>query len=204
MAEYDLFMGGLAGNLNNQMVPQNTPCIIDGYADHQRRRSYAVTRQLDFRPRSPVGGIDVAVDQKDYNWYQTLLDAGSDIEVGDFLNLIVVTPYSRLERVAINVVIPRTGLVMTARRRQDACPGTPAISSIALTAASNSPLAVNAIGATEGVFFSTFVDSSLLETSFVSLEVTAVPVSGDALTDLFIMAQAEVVDWGSYDFNGNA
>lgn len=204
MAEYALYMGGQAGNSNNRMVPQNTPCDITGYADHQRRRSYAVTRQLDFRPRSPVGGLDVAVDQKDYDWYQALLDSGVDIEVGDFLNLIVITPYSRLEWVEMNVVLPRTGLVMTAVRRQDVCPGSPAESTIALTAASNSPLAVDAIGATGGIFFSSRIDSSLLETSFVSLEVTAVPVSGDALTDLFIMAQAEVVDWGSYDFNGNA
>lgn len=204
MAEYALYMGGLAGNTNNQMVPQNTPCDITGYADHQRRRSYAVTRQLDFRPRVPYGGIDVAVDQKDLAWYQALLDAGTDIEVGDFLNLIVITPYSRLEFVEINVVLPVTGLVMTAVRRQDVCPGSPAESTVSLTAASNSPLAVNAIGATEGIFFSTRIDSTLLETSFVSLEVTAVPGTGNALDDLFLIAQAEVVDWGSYDFNGNA
>lgn len=48
---------------------------------------------------------------------------------------------------------------------------------------------------------------TLLETSYVSLEVTAVPASpGSAgvLGGLFLIAQAEVVDWGSYDFNGNA
>lgn len=204
MAEYNLFMGGLAGNTNNQLVPQNSPCEIDGYADHQRRRSYAVTRQLDFRPRSPVGGIDVAVDQKDYCWYQDLLAAGSDIEVGDFLNLIVITPYSRLEFVEAQVVLPRTGLVMTIDRRINVCLGSPPVSTVALTAASNSPLAVGAIGATAGIFFSTRIDSTLLETSMISLEVTAVPGTGNALTGLFIFAQAEVVDWGSYDFNGNA
>lgn len=206
MAEYNLFMGGLAGNTDNRMVPQNTPCDITGYADHQRRRSYAVTRQLDFRPRVPYGGVDTPVDQKDYDWYQALLAAGTDIEVGDFLNLITIVPYTRLEYVQFNVVLPKTGLVMTACRRQDVCPGTPATSTIALTAEANSPLAVNAIGATAGIFFSTQIAAAtktLLETSFVSLEVTAVP-AGDALADLFIIAQAEVVDWGSYDFNGNA
>lgn len=207
MASYDLYMGGLAGNTNNQMVPQNTPCIITGYADHQRRRSYAVTRQLDFRPRVPYGGVDTPVDQKDYCWYQDLLAAGTDVDVGDFLNLIVVTPYSRLEYVQVNVVLPRTGLVMTVCRRQDVCPGTPAESTIALVAEANSPLAVNAIGATAGIFFSAQIAAAtktLLETSTISFEVTAVPVSGNALTDLFVIAQAEVVDWGSYDFNGNA
>jgi hypothetical protein len=197
-------MGGLAGNSNNAMVPQNSPCEITGYADHQRRRSYAVTRQLDFRPRVPFGGLTEPVDQKDYCWYQNLLAEGTDIEVGDFLNLIVVTPYSRLEFVEVQVVLERTGLVMTVLRRIDVCAGSPPVSSVTLTAASNSGLAVGAIGATPGIFWSTRIDSSLAETSMISLEVTAVPVSGDALAGLFLIAQAEVVDWGSYDFNGNA
>jgi hypothetical protein len=154
MAEYNLFMGGLAGNSNNRIVPQNSPCVITGYADHQRRRSYAVTRQLDFRPRTPDGGIDSVVDQKDYDWYQALLATGVDVEVGDFINLIVITPYSRLEYVEAQVVIPVTGLVMTICRRQDVCVNTPPTSTIALTAGTNSPLAVNAIGADEGIFFS--------------------------------------------------
>lgn len=204
MATYDLYMGGLAGNSNNLMVPQNSPCEVTGYADHQRRRSYAVTRQLDFRPRVPFGGVDGPVDQKDYCWYQNLLADDTDIEVGDFLNLIIVTPYSRLEWVEVQVVLPRTGLVMTVLRRIDVCVGSPPVSSVALTAAANSGLAVGAIGATEGIFWSTRIDSSLAETSMISLEVTAVPVSGDALAGLFLIAQAEVVDWGSYDFNGNA
>jgi len=93
---------------------------------------------------------------------------------------------------------------MTAVRRTDVCDGSPAASTVALTAASNSPLAVDALGATAGIFFSTEINSTLLVHSFVSLEVTAVPVSGNALDDLFLFAQAEVVDWGSYDFNGNA
>lgn len=204
MAEYNLIMGGTAGNTDNRMIPQIGFCDITGYADHQRRRSYAVTRQLDFRPRVPFGGLTEPVDQKDYCWYQNLLASGVDIEVGDFLNLITIVPYTRLEFVEVNIVLPRTGLVMTVERRTDVCPGSPAASTIALVAASNSPLAVGALGATAGIFMSTRVDSSLLVTSFITLEVTAVPGSGNALDGLFVIAQAEVVDWGSYDFNGNA
>lgn len=204
MAEYNLFMGGLAGNTNNQMVPQNTPCIVEGYADHQRRRSYAVTRQLDFRPRVPYGGLTEPVDQKDYCWYQDLLAAGTDLEVGDFINCLVITPYSRLEFVEVNVVLPVTGLQLQVLQRIDACPGSPAISTVALSTASNSPLDDADIGDTAGIYFSQRIDSSLLETSFISFEVIAVPVSGDKLANLFVMVQAEVVDWGSYDFNGNA
>ena len=204
MSAYNLFMGGVAGNSNNRMIPQQEPCNIVGYADHQRRRSYAVTRQLDFRPRVPWGGLDVPVDQKDYCWYQALLESGADVGVGDFLNLIVIAPYTRLEFVQAQVVIPRTGLVMEILRRVDVCGGSPAESSTTITAAANSPLAVDAIGETAGIFFSERIDSSLLVTSFISLEVTAVPGTGNALDGLFVFAQAEVVDWGSYDFNGNA
>lgn len=202
--EYALYMGGLAGNTDNRMVPQNSPCDITGYADHQRTRSYSVTRQLDFRARVPYGGLDVPVDQKDYDWYQALLATGVDIEVGDFLNVLVITPYSRLEWVEVNVVIPRTGLQLQVLERIDVCPGTPAESSVALSTATNSPLDDADIGDTAGIYFSQRLDSSLLETAFISFEVIAVPVSGDALTDLFIITQAEVVDWGSFDFNGNA
>lgn len=204
MAEYNLFMGGLAGNSDNRMVPQNTPCDIVGYADHQRRRSYSVVRQLDFRPRVPYGGVDVPVDQKDYDWYQALLAAGTDIEVGDFINVITIAPYTRLEWVEAQVIIPRTGLQLQILRRQDVCVGSPATSSITLSTASNSPLDDANLGDTAGIYFSQRIDSSLLETSFISFEVIAVPPTGDALAGLFLTAQAEVVDWGSYDFNGNA
>lgn len=208
MAEYNLFMGGLAGNSNNEIVPQNTPCSINGYADHQRRRSYAVTRQLDFRPRVPYGGIDGVVDQKDYSWYQRLLATGVDVEVGDFLNLIVITPYSRLEWAEAQVVLPVTGLVATLCRRVNVCPGSPATSTVAITAASNSGLAVNDIGENAGIFWSTRIDSSLDDWSMLALEITAVPGTapedGGNLKDWFAIFQAEVVDWGSYDFNGNA
>jgi hypothetical protein len=204
MAEYNLIMGGSAGNTDNRLIPQTGYCDITGYADHQRRRSYAVVRQLDFRPRVPYGGLTQPVDQKDYCWYQALLASGADVEVGDFLNLITITPYSRLEFIEAQVILPRTGFTGTIVRRTDVCPGSPAASTIAVTAAANSPLPVTSFGDGAGIFFSTRIDSSLLVTSFVSLEVTAVPASGNALDDLFFTVQAEVVDWGSYDFNGNA
>jgi hypothetical protein len=155
----------------------------------------------------PYGGIDGPVDQKDYCWYQGLLAQELDIEVGDFLNLIVVTPYSRLEFVEAQVVLPRTGLVMTVTRRIDICGGSPAISEVAVTAAANSDLAVGAIGATAGLFWSTRIDAAVETHSYVSLEVTAIPSvtpPEGVLDGLFLMVQAEVVDWGSYDFNGNA
>jgi len=204
MAEYNLFMGGVSGNTDHRLIPQQLPCSITGYADHQRRRSYAVTRQLDFRARLPYGGLDGPVDQKDYCWYKDLLALGTDVEVGDFINLITIVPYTRLEWVEAQVILPRTGLQLAILRRQNFCPGSPAVTSIAIATAANSPLDDGDIGDTAGIFFSQRIDSSLLETSMVSFEVVAVPGTGNALTDLFVAVQAEVVDWGSYDFNGNA
>lgn len=204
MAEYNLFMGGTAGNTDNRLIPQQDPCAVLGYADHQRRRSYAVTRQFEFRARGPYGGVDTPVDQKDYCWYQALLAAGTDIGVGDFINAIIITPYSRLEFVEAQVVVPRTGLQLAVVRRQNFCVGSPAASTLAIAPASNSPLDDGDLGDTAGIFFSARIDSSLLETSMISFEVVAVPVTGNALDGLFMAVQAEVVDWGSYDFNGNA
>lgn len=204
MPSYNLFMGGDYGNTDNRMIPQQNPCDIVSYSDHQRARSYSVVRQIDFRARVPYGGLDGPVDQKDYDWYQQLLDSGVDIEVGDFLNLIFIPAYTRLEWVEAKVILPRTSLVTTLIRRQNACGGSPALDTIAIAAASNSPLAVNAIGATAGYFFSQRIDSTLLEGSYISLEVTAVPPTGNALDGFFAAVQAEVNDWGSTDLNGNA
>jgi hypothetical protein len=76
-----------------------------------------------------------------------------------------------------------------------------------LSTASNSPLDDADLGDTAGIYFSQRLDSSLLLASFISFEVIAVPsvtAPAGVLDNLFIMVQAEVVDWGSYDFNGNA
>jgi hypothetical protein len=207
MPEYNLFMGGVAGNTDNRLVPSQNPCLIEGYADHQRLRSYAVNRQLDFRPRVPFGGLTGPVDQKDYCWYQALLATDTDVEVGDFLHCIVITPYSRLEFVEVNVVLPVNGLQLAVMQRTNACGGSPTSGSVTFTAGTNSVLDDGDLGDTAGIFYSTRIDSSLLLASFISFEVIAVPTvtaPAGVLDNLFIFVQAEVVDWGSYDFNGNA
>lgn len=207
MASYPLYMGGLAGNSNNQIVPQNSPAVITGYADHQRRRSYAVTRQLDFRPRVPYGGVDGVVDQKDYCWYQGLLASGVDVEAGDYLDLVVIPPWTRIEYGSAKIIIPKTGLVMTLLKR-DISGGSPAVADVDFIAAATSPLAANALGATEGYFFSTFVPYVPIAVMALSLEVTAVPgiaaADGGNLGGFFGAFQVEAVDFGQGDLNGNA
>lgn len=207
--EYNLFMGGQSGNTTNRVMPQGFAETITGYADHQRSRDYAVTRQLDFRPPKPWGGADITVALKDYDWYMALLASGADVAVGDFLNLIAITPNSRLTHLSCNVVIPKTGVGLSVVRRLDASPGTPATSTLAAPAAVTGYLAATGLGATAGIYTSVpaaDATASQKNQSFVSLEITALPaaVAGQGkLSGLFIMAQAEVIDWGSFDFNGN-
>src|SRR6478752_3679215 len=149
--EYNLFMGGQAGNTSNRMVPSGSPESITGYADHQRSRDYSVTRQLDFRPPKPWGGADVTVDCKDYEWYKQLVAAGGDLIVGDILNLIVLTPGSRLEFAQVNVVIPKTGLTFNLITRTDVAPGTPAIVDAVLPVLAGGSTIVAPFGAVKGV-----------------------------------------------------
>jgi hypothetical protein len=208
--EYNLFMGGQAGNTTNRLVPSGSPESILGYADHQRSRDYAVTRQLDFRPNKPWGGADITVPCKDYEWYRALVAAGGDLIVGDILNVIALTPNSRLEYVSVNVVIPKTGLGFSVIQRINADPGTPATSTVAAPAAATGYLAATGLGATAGIYTSVRsaeATASRPKHSFISLEITAVPTvtpPAGKLDGLFVIVQAEVIDWGSYDFNGNA
>ena len=207
--EYNLFMGGQAGNTSNRAMPQGSVETILGYADHQRSRDYAVTRQLDFRPSKPWGGLDITVACKDWDWYKSLRETGADVAVGDFLNLIAITPNSRLEYISANVVIPKTGVGLSVVRRVDANPGTPPTSTLAAPAAATGYLAATGLGAVAGLYTSVRTaeaTASLKNHSFVSLEITALPTvvaPAGKLDGLFIIVQAETVDWGSYDFNGN-
>lgn len=60
MTIHKLFEGGNNANRNNQMFPSGTSPAAGNppysYADHQRERSYGVTRRLDLRPTVPFGG----------------------------------------------------------------------------------------------------------------------------------------------------
>jgi hypothetical protein len=64
------------------------------------------------------------------------------------------------------------------------------------------------MGAAAGIYTSLPVPAataSLKNQSFISIEITAVPAApAYALQGLSLIVQAEVTDWGSGDFNGNA
>src|SRR5881394_1752732 len=96
-------LGGMFQSTNPAANP------VQGYADHQRRRSYQVTRQMAYGPLTPAGGVDIPVKLNDWLWYQDYLAAGNaDIGVGDHLNIILLPKNTRLEYVYAWVLAPTT------------------------------------------------------------------------------------------------
>lgn len=214
--EYNLFMGGQSGNATQRLLQSGGAETILGYADHQRARDYAVTRQLNFGPTRPWGGENVSVSQKDYCWYQELLGRGVDVvggivDVGDILNLIVIPPNTRLNYVSVNVLTPgKVGLTFDVIRRTRALVTDP-FDEVQLPAAVEGYIASAAgMGQTKGIYTSTRLietggaPNSMPTQSYVSLAIRTVPAApAHALDGLVVHVQAEVEDWGSYDFNGN-
>lgn len=198
----NLFSGGTrAGNATYQMLPSaNTGTLVaPGYADHQRRRSYQVVRQMRFTPRVPYGGLGnfAYTDQKDWEWYeQTLVGGGSNVAVDDVWNLIIIPANTRLEYIAAQVFTPVTGLTFDVYQVDTSGVeiGTDKISGIGATVSGPTLQAITA------------ADQSSANMRFLGIHITAVPgTAGTAkLRGLDFAVQAEVVDWGSYDLNGNA
>lgn len=171
-----------------------------GYADHQRRRSYQVVRQMQFVPRVPYGGLNTAAynDQKDWEWYENVLVAGGgNVAVDDVWNLIILPPNTRLEYIAAQVFAPVTGLTFDVYQVNGTTGveiGTDKISGIGATVSGPTLQSITA------------GDQSSASLRFLAIHITAIPgTSGVAkLQGLKFAIQAEVVDWGSYDLNGNA
>lgn len=197
----NLFSGGTRpGNANNQMLPSadSGTLTTTGYADHQRRRSYQVVRQMRFTPRVPYGGLGnfAYTDQKDWEWYTGLVDGGSNVAVDDVWNLIILPPNTRLEYIAAQVFTGKTGFTFDVYQVDESGVeiGTDKISGIGATASGPTLQAITA------------ADQSSASLRFLAIHVTAVPGSSgtNKLNGLDFAIQAEVVDWGSYDLNGNA
>lgn len=199
----NLYMGGSRpANSSYGLMPAGSAASIVGYADHQRRRSYAVTRQMQFRPRVPYGGLGNAAltDQKDWCWYSDLVAGGSNIAVDDVWNLIVIPPNTRLEYIeAWMFTAPPTGTTFTVDVHNAAGVAvvTATITSAALVTAMPNPLQSVLIAAAE---------QNSTSVRYVGIHITAIGAQAGTLKlrDLDFAVQAEVVDWGSYDLNGNA
>ena len=198
----NLFSGGTRPqNASYAMLPsQDTGTLTTtGYADHQRRRSYQVVRQMRFTPRVPYGGLGnyAYTDQKDWEWYENVLVAGgSNVAVDDVWNLIIIPPNTRLEYIAAQVFTGVTGVQFS-------------VYQVDTSGAQIGSDDITGIGdVTEGPILQAISsgDQNSSDLRFLAIAFTAVPgSSGTAkLNGLDFAIQAEVVDWGSYDLNGNA
>lgn len=197
----NLFQGGTRpANSTYAMLPSadSGTLTTTGYADHQRRRSYQVVRQMQFIPRVPYGGLSTAAynDQKDWEWYEQLVAGSSNVAVDDVWNLIIIPPNTRLEYIAAQVFGAVAGLTFTVEQvnTSGVLIGSDTIAGIGATVSGPTLQAITA------------GDQNSSSLRFLAIHFTAVPgTSGVAkLQGLKFAVQAEVVDWGSYDLNGNA
>lgn len=110
MARYNIFDGGTASNkVTNQMLPSEATAVCTppyGYADHQRERSYGVTRRLDLRAVKSSGGGGKS---------QSLLCflADTPLVVGDVLNTHLLLPNTVLQAVSLGVLSPLAGFTFS-------------------------------------------------------------------------------------------
>ncbi len=197
----NLYSGGTRpANANNAMLPSaNTGTYIaTGYADHQRRRSYQVVRQMQFSPRVPYGGLGNAAltDQKDWQWYSDLVAGGGNVAVDDVWNLIIIPANTRLEYIAVQVFTGVTDLTFTVDQHDAA--------GVAVGSDTITGVGGVASGPTLKLITANVQSSSSIR--YVGIHITGVAATDDInrLQGLDFAVQAEVVDWGSYDLNGNA
>lgn len=197
----NLYSGGTRpSNSGNNMLPSaNTGSLVaTGFADHQRRRSYQVVRQMQFRPRVPYGGLGNAAltDQKDWDWYTGVVAASSNVAVDDVWNMILIPANTRLEYIAVQVFTGVASLTFTVQQQDTSgvVIGTDTITGVGAAASGPTLKLITA------------ADQSSANIRYVGIHITAIPGTAGVLKlqNLDFAVQAEVVDWGSYDLNGNA
>lgn len=199
----NLYQGGnRPSGASSSMLPSGTATGVAGYADHQRRRSYAVTRQMRFGPRFPYGGEGNQSfnDQADWDWYQSLVTGGGNIAVDDVWNLIIIPPNTRLEYIEAQIfTAPPTGTTFTVDCHNAAGVAvvTATLTSANLVIAMPNPLQSVIVAAGE---------QNDIVIRYVGVHITGIgsQTGTGKLLGLDFAVQAEVVDWGSYDLNGNA
>jgi len=198
---YNLWSGGTRpGNASFGMLPSaDASYATVGFADHQRRRSYQVTRQMRFLPRVPYGGAYAYADQKDWEWYtNTLIAGGGNVAASDVWKLIIIPPYCRVEYLAIQVFGGVATLDFTLML----------VDTTGSQVGSLGQITTN--GAAAKVPTSVLVPAADQNTGatpiYVAAVFTAVPSTAGILKlqGLDFACQAEVVDWGSLDLNANA
>jgi hypothetical protein len=198
--DFQLYQGGVGGATGNRIYQSANPAAnsVKGYADHQRRRSYQVTRQMNFGSMVPQGGLAVQVKHGDWQWYQDYLAAGGvDVAAGDHINIILLPKNTRLEFAYAQILAASTvaGLTFDVVLRSGAGADTAIVGLTGLGAVTPNPLPTARLDANI---------PATAEAAYLSLKILTVPATGQKLAGLQAMFTAEVVDWGQFDFNGNA
>lgn len=202
MAEYKIFEGGNASNrVTNQMLPSGTnPAACNppySYADHQRERSYGVTRRIDLRARKPFGG-----GGKD----QSMVCFFNDVElaVNDELHTHLLLPNSLLFGVSYGITGALAGFTFNLRVKNEALALVNAVD--ATTAPKNAagcPLATW-VPVTAGDVYAVAGNGLLLsEEDYLTMVITSLPTAGflpgcgDGGLNMWITAHVLDLDHGN-------
>ena len=153
---------------------------------------------MTFTPRVPYGGSYAFADQKDWDWYTTLVASGLNVAVADVWNLIIIPPYTRVEWLAIAVYAGVATLDFTLMLVNTAGAQVGTLGQITVNGAAVKVPTLVAVPAADQVTGANPI--------YVAAVFTAVPATAGVLKlqGLDFSVQAEVVDWGSLDFSGNA
>jgi hypothetical protein len=201
MATHKIFEGGNRSNrVTNQMLPSGTsPAACNSpysYADHQRERSYGVTRRLDLRARVPYGGGGKG---------QSLVCYFKDnpIGQGDDLETHLLLPNTVLFGVSFGIINPLPGLQFSLRVKNA---GVNVISNVDAGViprnSTNCPLSVWRPVPSTGPYAAPgglFID----EEDFLTLDVDALPADGllpgcgDGGLNMWITAHVLDLDHGN-------
>jgi hypothetical protein len=170
MAIHKIFEGGNASNrTTNQMLPSGTtPPACNppySYADHQRERSYGVTRRIDLRAAVPYGkgGKD-----------QSLVCYFRDhpVAANDELQTHLLLPSTLLLGVSYGIVNPMAGLTFSINLKNEA--------TVIASAVDASVVRKNAAGCVLANYVPVAAGAGVMITDedYLNMVLTAVPTAG--------------------------
>lgn len=177
MALHKIFEGGNNSNrVTNQMFPSGTsPAACNppySYADHQRERSYGVTRRIDLRARVPFGG-----GGKDQSLVCYFKD--NPVAVGDELATHLLLPNTVLFGVSLGIVSPLMGLQFSVSVKEADVPVLSGVNAHAVpTNSKGCPLAIWRAMADPSIYGQPFGGLFIEEEDLLVLTLDALPDDG--------------------------
>ena len=188
MATYRFYEGGNGSNANNAMLPSanNVGVPPMGYADHQKARTYMVTRWLDFRKKQNYGNNSL-VDVATPFYVNQLAAAGTPLAATDILSTHLLLPKTKLRSIFYEIVVPAPAFQFDIILESN--PGTPLFNNVSGAAAGYALLDTAAS-----------MPALLTAQDYIGLRIDVLPTGGFVNSGLLMYITAEVL---SYDDNGN-